>query len=143
MAKTTYKMPEQFLMNLSKLGKNTDEITSRVLKAGAEVVERKVRSNLTSVIGKNTKYKSRQSGDMLGALGISKARQDKNGNFNIKIGFAENRIDGVSNAMIANIIEYGKHGQPAKPFLKPAKTSTKRACIDTMISKLNREVDNL
>jgi len=142
-AKTTYKMPEQFLMDLSKLGKNTDEITSRVLKAGAEVVERKVRSNLTSVIGKNTKYKSRQSGDMLGALGISKARQDKNGNFNIKIGFAENRIDGVSNAMIANIIEYGKHGQPAKPFLKPAKTSTKRACIDTMISKLNREVDNL
>lgn len=143
MAKTTYKMPEQFLMDLSRLGKNTDEITSRVLKAGAEVVERKVRSNLTSVIGKNTKYKSRQSGDMLGALGISKARQDKNGNFNIKIGFAENRIDGVSNAMIANIIEYGKHGQPAKPFLKPAKTSTKRACIDTMISKLNREVDNL
>lgn len=143
MAKTTYKMPEQFLMNLSKLGKNTDEITSRVLKAGAEVVERKVRSNLTSVIGKNTKYKSRQSGDLLGALGISKARQDKNGNFNIKIGFAENRIDGVSNAMIANIIEYGKHGQPAKPFLKPSITSTKRACIDTMISKLNREVDNL
>ena len=143
MAKTTYKMPEQFLMDLSKLGKNTDEITSRVLKAGAEVVERKVRSNLTSVIGKNTKYKSRQSGDMLGALGISKARQDKNGNFNIKIGFAENRIDGVSNAMIANIIEYGKHGQPAKPFLKPAITSTKRACIDTMISKLNSEVDNL
>ena len=34
--------------------------------------------------------------------------------------------------MVANIIEYGKHGQPAKPFLKNAKTASKKECEDVM-----------
>jgi len=42
--------------------------------------------------------------------------------------------------MIANIIEYGKAGQPAKPFLKPAKTSSKKPCIDAMTKKLEEEI---
>ena len=39
---------------------------------------------------------------------------DRDGNHNIKVGFAEPRSDGGSNAMLANIIEYGKSGQPAE-----------------------------
>ena len=42
--------------------------------------------------------------------------QDKNGDFNIKVGFSEPRPDGESNAMLASILEYGKSGQPAKPL---------------------------
>lgn len=143
MAKATYKMPEELLIRLSKLGEKTDEITVTILKAGAEVVERKVQSNLRLVIGKNTKVENRSTGQLLAALGISEARQDKNGNFNIKIGFAENRADGLSNAMLANILEYGKQGQPAKPFLKPAKSKTLKPCIDIMIATFNSEVEKL
>ena len=51
--------------------------------------------------------------------------------------------DGGSNAKIANIIEYGKHGQPAKPFLKPAKSATKIACIEKMKQKFQEEVDKI
>jgi HK97 gp10 family phage protein len=142
-AKATYKMPEEFLMRLSKLGEKTDEVTVTVLKAGAEVVESKVRSNLSLVIGKNTKTESRSTGQLLSALGVSEARQDRNGDFNIKVGFAENRTDGISNAMLANILEYGKQGQPAKPFLKPAKISTQKTCIDTMIATFYNEADKL
>ena len=40
--------------------------------------------------------------------------------------------DGGSNAKIANVLEYGKHGQPAKPFLKPAKSASKAECIHVM-----------
>ena len=68
---------------------------------------------------------------------------DRDGNHNIKVGFAEPRSDGGSNAMLANIIEYGKNGQPAKPFLKPAQTSSRKACTSAMIRKLEEEVEKL
>ena len=92
-------------MKISRLGERTDEIIPKVLEAGAAVVEDKVRSNLAAVVGKNTKEESRSTGQLLRSLGTSKALQDKNGDFNIKVGFAEDRSDGVSNAMLASVIE--------------------------------------
>lgn len=130
-------------MKLSHLGERTDEIIPKVLEAGAAVVEDKVRSNLSAVVGKNTKEESRSTGQLLRSLGTSKALQDKNGDFNIKVGFAEDRTDGVSNAMLASIIEYGKSGQPPKPFMKSAKTQSRSACVQTMISKLESEVEKI
>lgn len=143
MAKATWKMPEDFLMKVSRLNEKTDEILPRVLEAGAEVVESKVRSNLQSVIGKDTKEPSRSTGELLSSLGTSKALQDRDGNFNVKVGFAEPRSDGDSNAKIASVLEYGKSGQPAKPFLKPAKSSSKSAAINAMKDKLEQEVNSL
>ena len=98
MAKATFKMPDEFLMKVSKLADRTDEILPKVLEAGAEVIEGKVRSNLSSIIGKGTKEPSRSTGQLLSALGTSPALQDKNGDFNVKVGFAEPRSDGESNA---------------------------------------------
>lgn len=143
MAKVDVKMPEEFLLKLSKLGSNTDAIAEKVLEAGGEVVLNKVKSNLASVVGKDTKYKSRSSGELEGALGLSPTKPDKNGNHNIKIGFAEPRSDGSSNAMLANLIEYGKHGQPARPFLKPAKTAARAECIQVMEQTFEEEVAKL
>ena len=76
-------------MKVSRLADKTDEIIPKVLEAGAEVVEDKVRSNLQSVIGS------------------------------------------------------GKSGQPAKPFLKPARSASKNACISAMKAKLDEEVENI
>ena len=39
MAKVQMKMPEDFLMKVSRLADKTDEILPKVLEAGAEVVE--------------------------------------------------------------------------------------------------------
>ena len=143
MAKVNLKMPDDFLEKISKLGKQSDEISERVLEAGGEVVLAKVRSTLSSVVGKGTKIDSRSTGELEKSLGITKARVDRNGNHNIKIGFAEPRSDGDSNAKIANILEYGRHGQPAKPFLKPAKTSSKPACEAAMKQKFEEEINKL
>lgn len=143
MAKVDIKMPDEFLEKLSKLGAQTDEISERVLEAGGEVVLAKIRSNLSSVVGEDTKVDSRSTGELERSLGMSKARVDRNGNHNIKIGFAEPRSDGGSNAKIANILEYGRHGQPAKPFLKPAKSSSKSACEAAMKQKLEEEISKL
>jgi HK97 gp10 family phage protein len=137
------KMPEDFLLKVSRLNEKTDEIVPRVLKAGGEVMLDKVKSNLNAVIGRDTKYPSRSTGELAAALGVSPALQDRNGNHNVKIGFSEPRRDGGSNAKIANIIEYGKSGQPAKPFLKPARTTGRKPCIEAMKSKLDEEVSKI
>ena len=143
MAKVDVKMPEEFLLRLSRLGEMTDEIIPKVLEAGGEVILSKVKSNLQSVIGSGTKYPSRTTGELASSLGLSPAKQDRDGNLNIKVGFSEPRKDGESNAKIANIIEYGKSGQPAKPFLKPAKSASRRPCIEAMKARLEQELGRI
>ena len=143
MAKATMRMPDEFLLKVSRLGEKTDEILPRVLKAGGDVVEEKVKSNLKRVIGNATKEESRSTGELVSALVVSSAKQDRDGNFNVKVGFSEPRPDGKSNAMIAGVLEYGKSGQPPKPFLKPAKSASKNACINAMISALEKEVEKI
>ena len=133
MAKVQIKMPEDFLLKLSRLGNKTDEILPKVLEAGGEVVLEKVRSNLQAVIGRDTKEESRSTGELVSALG----------NYNVKVGFAEPRSDGRSNAMIANVLEYGKSGQPAKPFLKPARTASRAPCIEAMKRTFEQEVEKI
>ena len=143
MAKVDIKMPEEFLERLSRLGSNFDSVAETVLEAGGEVVLQKVKSNLSSVVGSDTAYDSRSTGELEAALGLTTAKMDRSGNHNIKVGFAEPRKDGGSNAKIANVLEYGKHGQPAKPFLKPAKSASKAECIRVMEQTLKEEVEKL
>lgn len=143
MANVEMKMPEDFLLKISRLHDKTDAILPRVLEAGGEVVLAKVKSNLKSVIGKEVKYKSRSTGELEGALGLSPALLDKKGNYNVKVGFSESRKRGDSNAKIANIIEYGKSGQLPKPFLKPARSSSRETCIETMKKKLEKEMNKI
>lgn len=137
MAKCTYKLPEDLLKKLSRLGSQMDDVSEMVLETGGEIVLDKVKSNLEGVLSGNS------SGELIASLGLSSVKMDRNGNSNIKVGFAEPRSDGKSNAMIANIIEYGKHGQPARPFLKPAKSQSKKACIDAMTKKLEEEIKKI
>ena len=142
MARVDVKMPDEFLERMSRLGSNFDAVAETVLEAGGEVVLEKTKSNLSSVIGSGTKYDSRSTGELESSLGLTGVKMDRNGNFNIKVGFSEPRSDGGSNAQLANIIEYGKSGQPAKPFLKPAKSASKK-CIEAMKQAFETEVEKL
>lgn len=137
MAKCTCKLPDELLKKLSRLGSKMDDVSETVLETGGEIVLDKVRNNLQGVLS------GESTGELLGSLGLSKVLLGRDGNHNIKVGFAEPRRDGKSNAMIANIIEYGKSGQPARPFLKSAKSQSKKACIDAMTKKLEEEVKKL
>ena len=143
MAKVDIKMPDDFLLKIAKLGSDFDPVAEKVLKAGGEVVFKRTKSNLSAVIGKGTKHESRSTGELEKALGVTSVRLDRNGNHNIKIGFSEPRSDGESNAKLANILEYGKHGQPAKPFLKPAKSASKSECISVMKSTFEEEAKKI
>lgn len=141
-------------MKLSRLGNKTDEICEKVLEAGAEVAEAKVRSSLQAVIGSGIKVPSRSTGELLSSLGVSPVLQGKDGTLNTKVGFNEPRrvqtaakgkrsYRESTNAMIANVLEYGKHGQPAKPFLKPAQRQAKAACLSAMKQTFEEEVKKI
>jgi len=136
-------MPEEFLLRLSRLGEKTDEIITKMLEAGGEVALEKVKDNLEAVIGRGTLRTSRSTGELVDALGISPVKLSRDGTLNIKVGFSEPRRDGLSNAMLANIIEHGKHGQPAKPFLAPARSASRKAVIKTMTEAFDLEVERL
>lgn len=143
MAKIKIKMPDELLTKLSRLGSMSDTVAEKTLTAGGEVVLSKVQSALNASVGKGTKYKSRSTGELQNALGLTSVKVDRSGNHNIKVGFAEPRHDGISNAKLANILEYGKHGQPPKPFLKPAKRAARSECLKVMEETLKREVESL
>lgn len=155
MAKCEISFPDEFAFQLSELGKHTDEITARALEAAADKVIPVFKSNLAESIG-NTTFPSRSTGELLASVGKSPAMVDKNGNTNVKIGFNEPRKTQyaavgkrsyyeITNAMIANVIEYGKHSlnQPPRPFLKRTKSQTMDTCIEAAQQAFDEEVKKL
>ena len=143
MPQVKIELPDDFTDRIARLGDRTDAIIEKALEAGGEVVLSAVKGNLAAVVGKGTKYDSRSTGELLGSLGLSPVKIGKDGNPNIKVGFAEPHSGGVSNAKLANILEYGKVGQRPKPFLKPAKSSSKNTCISAMVATLETEMGNV
>lgn len=142
MATVTIKLPDEFMNQLSEFDGRLEDIFTKALEDGAEIVEKQVRTNLQGVIGRGTKVESKSTGQLLGALGISPVKPSKKG-YDIKIGFAEPRKDGKSNEMISNIIEYGKKGQAAKPFMKPAEDATKSKVKAKMEETFKAEAEKI
>lgn len=140
MAKVTIKMPTALMDQLAKAAEKTDTAIPKALEAGGKVVFEKMQANLHAAIGRGTKYKSRSTGKLLAALGVSPVKVNDEGNYDVKVGFDENRSN-VSNAMLANLIEYGKSGQPPKPFLKRTKSSSQSPCIEAMQTVLKEEMN--
>ena len=140
MAKCNIKLPEEFLKKLSSLGSRTDEVAKKALTEGAQIILDRTRANLVGMIGKDLQGPSRSTGQLVSALGLTPVRVDRKGDYNIKIGFDEFRSDGSSNAGVANILEYGKHGQPAKPFLTPAKKQVGKQALARMQEIIEEEI---
>ena len=140
MAKVKIEMPDEFLNQIAGMGNALDIAIPKALAEGGKVVMEKMKSNLQAVIGGGTKIKSRSTGKLAASLGVSPAKLDRDGNLDVKVGFSEGRGD-ASNAMLANVLEYGKHGQPPQPFLKQTKSSGRKPCIEAMQTALKEELD--
>ncbi|MGI6545957.1 HK97 gp10 family phage protein [Candidatus Saccharibacteria bacterium] len=142
MARCEMKLPDEFMDKLSKLGDKFDSAAPKVLEAGGEVVLSQMKDNLRNVIGKNTKVKSRSTGALEKSLGITPALQDRKGEWNIRVGVGDSRDKkGVPDALKAQVLEYGKAGQPAKPWMKPARRKARKKAISRMEDVLKRELD--
>lgn len=159
---TTVKLPDDLMNQLDTFDKHTDEIIEKALTAGAKIAEAQVRKNLKAVLSGDS------SGQLESALGVS-PMDISNGTLapNVRVGFAEPRQDKngkttythkfkakkgkpprtseyqLTNAMVANILEYGskKHNQSPKPFMKPALDATKAASKDEIKRVFDEEAN--
>ena len=162
MATVTIKLPEEFMNQLSEFDGRLEDIFEKSLEDGAEIAEKQARANLKAVIGSGTKFQSESTGQLLGALGTSPVKPSDLGGFDIRVGFAEPRKKKsgattyskklksgkvsnyeYTNEMIANIIEYGKKGQAAKPFMRPAEDATKSKVIAKMEETFKAEAEKI
>ena len=148
------KLPEDLMKKIDRLGGATDRICEKALTEGGKVMHKSVASHLSQVVGKDTKVESRSTGELLAALGVSPVKVDRNGNHDIKIGFREPRTQQssakgkrsygqITNAMIANVLEYGRKGQEPKPFLAPAKKAARKDTTAKMEAVLREEMDKV
>lgn len=143
MAKMTLKLPDDLADCLSDLQKRSDTLVKKALEEGGKVVLKQAQSNLNSVVGKGTKYDSRATGELERSLGLSPVKENGAGR-DIKVGFSEPHSGGVSNAMLAALLEYGQAtDQAAKPFMTPAKRSAQKPCIEAMRKIFEEGVDSL
>lgn len=143
MARIHIKLPTDFLDALEAASDVVDSSAEEVLNAAAAVVEPRMRANLSSAIGSSTKGESRSTGQLLGALGTTSVKVNSAGDHNVKVGFAENRRDGRSHALIANVLEHGRSNQPARPFLAPTKSQTRRTAVEAMKQTLAAKIEQV
>lgn len=153
-SKCSIRFPENFLMKISKLGDRTDEIVKETLKVGSDIMYKSVKSHLQTVIGKDLKQKKRSTGELVSSLGVTPNDLDDNWFRNVKIGFNKPRLHQyeakgaqsyyeIINSMIANVLEFGKHGQPSKPFLKPTRNKSRKACVQAMEKTIESYINKL
>lgn len=145
------KLSDEIYKAIEKLEEKTDEILASTLEAGGKVVLKAMQVNLNRAI---TNSSERSTGELKNSLGMSPVKVSAKGIHNVKIGFSEPRIKQypakkkrsyytITNAMIANVLEYGKTGQSPRPFVRPAKVSSKKASIEAMKQKFDAEVKKL
>ena len=143
MARMNITVPEAMQAKLNRLGTEYDGIVQKMLVEGAKPLEEQVIANLESVVGRDTKFESRSTGALVKAVKVTKAYQVSNGDWHIKVAIYGYDEKGVPNALKGMVLEKGKSGQPAKPWLKPAVSKTKNQCVDAMHTVLDREVSQL
>ena len=143
MARVQIRLPNDFIDALDSASSLIDNSAEQVLKAGANIVEPRMRSNLSAAIGSSTKQPSRSTGQLAKALGTAPVKVNSRGDYNVKVGFTENRDDGRANALIANVLEHGRSNQPARPFLAPTRSQTRRAAITAMKQTLAARIEQV
>lgn len=144
MARMAINAGEDFAIMLSKIEARTEEIASKAIYAGANVVADKIKSNLKGVLS------AEASGDMLQSFGVTPIDKDKNGNWNAHIGFDgysgkayKNFPKGTPNQLKARVLESGSSKQRKRPFVRPAVNSTKGAVVKAMNQVIVEEIKDL
>ena len=157
MAKCEISYGDDFIESIKRLGGNVDKIVSDCLEAGAQAALPHYKASLQkSLSGSSLARESRSTGELLRSVGISSVKIDKEGFHNIVIGFHEPRkkqyaargkrsYDKITNAMIANVLEHGKHrdNQRPRPWHSRAKKNGGEAAIEAMQKKFDEEIDKL
>ena len=155
MAKFQFEGIDDYIAQLQKIYKDTDEIIGRTIYEGAGVVMRSVVEGIEGISVDNkfgtetqkaTGPNSYQKEGLRRSVGISKLRKD--GSFwNVKIGFdgynglkTKTWPKGQPNAMIARSVESGTSWMQKQPFMRKAENSSRGKCEQVMAKQIDIEI---
>lgn len=128
MAKFRMEIPKEIMQDFQKLQVNADEIFAEMTRAGAEVVEVNVRTNVPS---------SFHDSDIMNCLKITKTyKTPSDGGINTRVGFygyfTNSKDRRVPAPLVANVVEYGSSRVKKKPFFRKSfkKSQIEKAMLD-------------
>lgn len=134
MAKFQLELPTDIMNDIKKIYDNSDEIFGEMTRAGAEVVESNIRSNVP---------KSIKESEMMKCLKTTKTyKTSKDDAINTKVGFfgkfKNENGKMVPAPLVANVFEYGRSNLPfpKHPFLRK---SFKKEQIEEAMRKAQRK----
>ncbi len=112
MAKFKNELPNDLIKELESINKNSEKVFGEMVEAGADVVYKLIKSNMTNV------FKTTKSLDK--GLKITKVyKTPSDDGINVHIGFYGYNDEGVPIPLIAMAREYGtSKGEAKKPFLR-------------------------
>ena len=149
MAKFTLELPTDIMKDVERIEKDVEKIFGGMTKAGAEVVEKNIRSNVPSVLKPYVKlsrtYKTPSDGGIntqayvSGYIPFSDPNRNGFSRRNGSTGKVYTTSDGVPAEFLANLYEYGRSTAPfpKHPFLRK---SFKKAEIEAAMLKKQKEL---
>lgn len=137
MARTTFKAGDDFALKLSRLSTESDRIAKQAIYAGAKVVADEIKSNLEGVLSPEA------TGELVDSFGITPISQDRDGNWNAKLGFDGYDRNGIPNQLKARALESGTSKQPKHPFVRPAVNRTRKTAQAEMARIIDEEINKL
>lgn len=161
MASISFKTGDEYALKLSRLASGREKIARKAIYEAAGIVADKIKGNLIgnlkdpayvgkgeSVWGVKNSYLTGSSakgptGDLLESFGITPFGRDKDGNWNVKIGFDGYDRRGVPNQLKARVMESGSSTLKKRPFVRPAVNATKKKAVDAMRKVIDEEIEKM
>lgn len=140
-----FKSSDEYALKLSRLVAG-ETIAKKAIYKGAGVIADQIRSNIDGISGVHNYQKD----DLKKALGITPMKEDKKGNWNVKIGFdgygsrpTQKYKKGVPNQLLARGVESGTSFRPKTPFVRNAVTTKRQAAIKAMQETIDKECEKI
>ena len=137
MARMAFKAGDEYVLRLSRYAANSDEISKKAIYAASKIVADKIKDNLEGVLSPYA------TGELAQSFGIAAIDQDKDGNWNTKLGFDGYDSNKVPNQLKARVLESGSSQQPKRPFVRPAVNATKYQAQLEMAQIIDDEIKKI
>lgn len=141
--KVDVKLPTDLMQQLQHLSDNIEDIEGKMLDNATDVLKPEIEKNLKQAI--TGKY---ATGELESSVAVKKKRTAKEKSNTVYFKgttirqFKNGKTQKVRNGLKATILEYGKNGQPPRPFVRPAMNAKRAEMIRVMEEIFDREVLN-
>lgn len=159
MAWIKFKGMDEYMRELQKLGKNTDEILGAGVYAMAGVIADEARKNMEALpaipdeinmklhaFSDRSELTEKQKAGLLESFGVS-PMESNNGYRNVKLGFdgyndvkTKKYPKGQPNALIARTLESGSTYMKKRPFIRPAINKKKKEAMEKCKTTIDEKI---